>query len=156
MLKKKGESQYLSWILIFGMMVALSFALYNWSIDQAKKTSGQLEASTDPLVCSEIGISIDGICQDHTSLKINLSNTNKMEIEGFLVRTVGLYPEEDDYLDSQTIFMKIFPGDSEKMSILKKGTLSQVQLIPFAKRNNKNIYCEQQSVTKEQNDLKYC
>ncbi len=153
---KKGQSQYLSWIIIIAMIVAISFFLYNWSLDQARRTSEELTKQTDPLVCAEVGISIQGICQTFRSLKINITNTNNYEIEGFLFRTVGLYPEDDNYLDSSILNKKISPGDSEKIIVLKKGTLSKVQIIPFTLKNNKEIYCEDQSITKEKNELKQC
>ncbi len=89
---KKGQSQYISWILIIAMIVGISFFLYNWSLDQARRTSEELTSQTDPLVCAEVGLSVDGICQSFRSLKINVTNVNTYEIEGFLLRTVGLYP----------------------------------------------------------------
>ncbi len=156
MKQKKGESQYLSWILIFGMIVAISYLLYNWSIDQARKTTEQLEKSTDPLVCSEISISVEGICQTSNTLEINLTNINIMEIEGLVIKTVGLYPEDEDYLDTITVANKLSPGESEEISVLKQGTLSNVELTPYVKKGNKNVYCEDKSVKKEKNELKQC
>lgn len=153
---KKGQSQYLSWIIIIAMIVSISFFLYNWSLNQARRTSEELTAQTDPLICAEVGLSVDGICQSFRSLEINVTNVNTYEIEGFLLRTVGLYPEDDTYLDSEIVYVKISPSDTEKLIVLKKNTLSQVQIIPFALKNDKEIYCEDQSITKEKNELKQC
>lgn len=153
---KRAQSQYLSWIMILAMIVAISFLLYNWSLEQARKTGEDLEARTDPLVCSEIGLSVTGICQDFRSLEINVTNTDNLEIEGFLIRTMGLYPEDPDYLESVSIEKRVQPGVSEKIIVLKKGTLSQVTIIPYAKKKNKEIYCEDQAVTKEIEELKQC
>ncbi len=122
---KKGQSQYLSWIIIIAMIVSISFFLYNWSLDQARRTSEELTSQTDPLVCAEVGLSVDGICQSFRSLKINVTNVNTYEIEGFLFRTVGLYPEDDIYLDSEIVYAKISPSDTEKLIVLKKSTLNQ-------------------------------
>jgi hypothetical protein len=138
------------------MILVMSVFLYNWSLQQAKKTGEELEARTDPLVCSEIGISVEGICQDYNHLEINITNTNNLEISGFQLRTVGLYPEDEDYIYSDTLVYNIEPGETEKIIIIKKGTLSQAQIIPYATKNKKNIFCEDQSITKEKNELKQC
>ncbi len=153
---KRGESQYVSWVIVLGLTVALSYLLYTWSMSQAEKTSEQLEERANPLSCSEAGISVEGICQTPRSLEINITNTNSLKIEGFIVRTIGLYPEDSDYLDSKTVIEEIDPGDSVKLSILKKSTLSHAEIIPIVSKNEdrKNIYCEEQSVKKE--EIKQC
>ena len=152
--QKRAQNQYISWILIFSMVIGLSYVLYNWSIDQATQRVEEIEDRTDPIVCNEVGLSIDGVCQDFRSLKLNLTNSNNVEITGFVVRTVGLYSDEDNYLESNTITNNIKSGSSKKLTILTKGTVSQLTIVPIAKRNNKNIICEERSVAK--NDLKQC
>ena len=153
---KRGASQYISWILIFGLVVAISFVLYKWSIDLAQKTGEDLQTRTDPLVCGEVGMVIEGICQDYRSLQMNITNANNLQIDGFLIRTVGLYPEDDDYLDSLTVWQDLRPRDTQTIIALKRGTLSQVEIIPIAVKNKKNIYCESQSVKKEKRELLEC
>jgi hypothetical protein len=155
-MEKKGDSQYISWILIFGLVVLLSFLLYNWSIKQAQTASEQIEKSADPLACSEIGFSVEGACQTTRSLEMNLTNTNTVVIEGIQVKSVGLYPEETIYLDSKVKFLQIDPGETEKVSLLKKSTLSHAEIIPIVKKNKKYIYCSDKTVNIEQQALKQC
>ena len=154
MIGKRGQSQYISWILLFGMAVGISFVLYNWSIEQAQTRSDEIKSRTDPLVCFQVGISINGFCQDSRKLQFNLSNTNSFDVTSFQLRTVGLYADEEDYLYSSVIETRINSGDTEKIVMLKKGTLSQFTIIPIVKRDNKNIYCEEQGISKE--DIKQC
>ena len=156
MKKRKAQSQYLSWIIIIGMVITISFFLYNWSLQQARQTGESLEARTDPLVCSEIGISIDGICQDQKSIQMNITNTNNLEVSSILVRMTGLYPEDSDYLVSEVVPVNLLPGDSSHLVVLKKNTLSQVNIIPIAKKNRKDIHCEDKALTKEKSELKQC
>lgn len=153
---RKGQSEYISWILVLGLVVVLSFFLYNWSIQQAQKTSEELEKSTDPITCSDAGFTIESICQNYRTLNINISNTKSRELKGFLVKMVGLYPEDPDYLYSATHFVTIPAGDTERVNILKRGTLGQIELTPIVGKNKKDIYCEEQSVKKEKEDLIYC
>lgn len=153
---KKAQNQYMSWILIFGMVVALSFILYNWSIDQAKERTKEIKSRADPIACQETGISIEGSCQTFRSLKLNISNVNSLKISGFIIRTVGLYPEDENYLNTQTIFYELIPGDTEKITVIKKNTLSQIEVIPIITKDKDNVYCEEQSITKEINQLKQC
>lgn len=151
---KRGQSQYISWILLFGMVVGISFVLYNWSIEQAQTRSDEIKSRTDPLVCSQVGISIDGYCQDSRKLMFNLTNTNNFDMTSFQLRTVGLYPDEEDYLYSSVIETTLGSGDTEKISILKKGTLSQFTIVPIVRRDGKDIFCEEQGISKE--EIKQC
>jgi hypothetical protein len=153
---KKSESQYISWILLLGMTIVLSYFLYNWSLKQAEQTTQQLEKTSDPLVCEELGFSLNGICQDSRVLKLNITNTNNIEITGFIIKATGLYPEDDNYLYSKTIRYKLSPGDSEIIKVMKKMTVSQIEITPYATKNKKDIYCEAQSVKKEKRDLIQC
>lgn len=153
---RKAQQQYLSWIIIVAIVVAISFALYRWSIEQARQAGEDIETQTDPIVCSEVGISVKDICQDFRSIRINLTNVNTLDIIGFQIRAVGLYPDEENYLDTRTILVSIIPDDTAKLTILKKTTASQIELIPIAKRNEKNIYCEEQSVLMRKDIIKYC
>jgi hypothetical protein len=155
-MKRKAQSQYISWIIIFGMVVALSFLLYNWTIERAKQTQEDLEKTTDPLVCSSIGITIDSVCQTFRTVELNVTNVNNMQISGFLLRNVGLYPDESDYVSSKMVLSDLETSDSQTLSVLKRSTLSQVQIIPFVKRSGKNVYCEDKVVVKDKQDLKYC
>ncbi|NTV23003.1 MAG: hypothetical protein HGA85_01335 [Nanoarchaeota archaeon] len=155
-MKTKAESQYLSWILVMGMVVALSFMLYNWSIEQATKASEALEKMTDPLVCAEIGVSLTGSCQTPTTLELNVTNTNNLEIIGLLINTIGLYPEDNNYLGVIRSDINIAPGESEYVIVLKQGTLSQAKITPVAKRGKKSFYCEEKSIVREQRELKQC
>ncbi len=138
------------------MVIALSFVLYNWSVQQAEQRTQEIEERADPLVCDQIGISVDSSCQDFKSVKLNISNTDNYEVAGIELRMLGLYPEDDDYLQTKRVVENIIPGHTEKFTILKQGTLSQVAVVPLAKRNNKLIYCEEQAVVREKGELKQC
>jgi hypothetical protein len=153
---KKSESQYISWILLLGMTIVLSYFLFNWSLSQAKQTTETIEKTADPLVCEELGFSLDGICQDSKTLIFNVTNSNNVEITGFLIKATGLYPEDNNYLSSKKIQFIVSPGDTEKIKMMKKMTLSQVEITPFTTKNNKDIYCEGVSVKKEMRELKQC
>ncbi len=153
---KKSESQYISWIILLGLTVLLSYFLYTWSLNQAQQVSQQIEKTADPMVCNELGFAVDGICQRPNMLLFNVTNTNNVEITGFIVSEVGLYPDEGNYLDSRVVRYSVSTGDTEKVKMLTKMTLNHVEITPFTTKNNKDIYCEGQSVKKDQNDLGQC
>ncbi len=155
-LRGKAQQQYLSWIIILAVVVGISFFLYRWSISQAQQASEDIETQTDPVVCSEIGLSIKGVCQDFRAININITNINTLEVEGLQIRTIGLYPEEDNYLNTEVISTRLTPGDTANLQILKKTTISQIEIVPIAKRNEKNIYCDEQSIQIKKNTIKYC
>jgi hypothetical protein len=138
------------------MTIAISYLLYNWSLQQARNVSQEIEKTADPMVCDELGFSVESICQNMKTLNFNVTNTNNMDITGFIIKSVGLYPEDNDYLSTSTVDFKVAPGDTERIKVLKKMTLSQVEITPFATRNGKEIYCETQSIKKEKKDLIQC
>jgi hypothetical protein len=136
------------------MIVGVSYLLYNWSIQQAKNAGEDLEARSDPQLCADASIMLDGACQNFKSLVANITNIKSTDIDGLLFRAVGLYNDEDNYLQTIESIIKISPGETENVIILKKGTLSQIKVLPTIKKNNKFIYCEDKSVSKEQ--IKQC
>lgn len=146
----------MSWILIFGMVIAMSFLLYNWSIEQATARTDELSKRTDPLTCQEIGINVDSTCQTSTTIIMNISNVENHDVAGFIFRSVGIYPEFEGYLESEIVYGELFPGQTEKFILLKKGTLSQIELVPIVAKNNKFVYCEEQTVIKDVGELKIC
>ncbi len=151
---RNAQSQYISWLLIFSMVIGLSYILYNWSIDQASARAEEIEKRSNPVICNEAGISVDGVCQDYKSININITNTNNLDLKGFRIKSLGLYPDEEDYAVSEDIDYEIDPGVSEKISILKKRTVSQITIIPIAQKGKKDILCEDKSIVL--GDIKQC
>ncbi|MEM2139320.1 MAG: hypothetical protein QXM96_04175, partial [Candidatus Woesearchaeota archaeon] len=152
--KKKAESQYISWILIFGLVIMLSYFLFNWTIEQAKKTTEQIELISEPLICNEIGFSLEGVCQKGNRLYLNITNTNILKIEGFNLKLISLYPESKNYLQNYNILKIVEPEKSEKFFIMKKGTIRNMEIMPFVKKNNKYVYCLEKIIKKE--NIKSC
>lgn len=153
---KKSQSEYISWILILALIVAISYFLFNWSVERAQSTSEDLEGQSDEAVCNEIGISITGACQTYNALIINVTNVNNYLIEGIYIKTVGLYPEDDEYLGTEAIYLEIYPDESEQIESLKQSTFSQLELVPLSTKNKKYIYCEDKSIVLEKDNLKQC
>lgn len=153
-LKKKSESQYISWVLIFGLMIMLSYFLFNWTMEQAKKTSEQIESYADPLVCSEVGFSIEGMCQNSNKLIFNVSNNNLLEINGFIIKTIGLYPEDNNYLGKIEILKYLYPNDKEEINVLKNNLIKSAEIVAITKKGKKYVYCEEKFVNVD--NIKYC
>jgi hypothetical protein len=154
-MNKRGDNQYISWILIFGVVVALSYVLFNWSVQQATDAKEQLEEQSDPIVCSETGISVSGSCQDEHSIKFNLTNTENKEVVGLLIRMVSLYPEEKQPED-MVLMRSISAGFSERISILSGDTVQQIKVIPIVYRDERKITCEEKAVVREVSFLRQC
>ena len=152
----RGQSQYLSWIIILTLIISISFVLYRWSVAQAQSTSEELQARSDPVLCSDVDISVDSICQTFRTVEANITNVNNRRVDGIRYSGVGLYPDDPDYLDSKTVYKTIDTGDDEHFSILKKVTLSQVEIVPIVKRGNRDIICEEKAETVEKSKLKQC
>jgi hypothetical protein len=138
-MRKRGESGYISWILIVAAMVVLGYLVYNWTISKAKDTSDYLGTKSSENACTEVSFSIDGICQDTQNLYMNITNTGLIKITDMQARLVDLYgnPENRD------MSLAISPGDNERnFRVLKPGTVViNAKFIPIVSVQGKDITC---------------
>lgn len=135
---KKGVSVYIGWVLIMAFMVALSTLMYSFMTSQVKTQTEQIESRTDLTRCDQTGFSVTSFCQDDSSLIFNITNTKNTKITGLKIQLFDLYDEGAQV----EITMTIKASDSEKISILKHGTLQQAEIIPKTSNQDRTFYCD--------------
>lgn len=144
-MKKKGVSQYVGWVLLIGMAIALAAMMYNWTRGFTERQVDDLEARTDDLVCESVNFDVSSACQNSQTLNMNITNTNNLRIQRLNFQFIDLYGNSE----SRTQTIKLFTGDNQKIRILKQGTLAQARVTPVVKKDNTLITCQQKSVAIE-------
>jgi len=155
-INKRAQSQYITWMIIISIVIGMSYIFYTWAVKQATTSGEAIEKQADPVVCGNVGITMAGMCQDSNELRMNISNTNNLMLTGINIKTLGLYPEDEAYTSTIFTSTNIKSGETDKIIILKQGTLNQIKITPVTYRNGKNIYCEEKTIMFEKEDLNHC
>lgn len=137
--------------MIIALVILLGVLMYNWTLSQVKKSSEDLEKRTDESFCVGVSFNVDEICQNSQILYINITNTQNIKIEKLHFRLIDLYGNSE----SKEKEISLYPDETEiDFDILKQGTLSNVKITPIVKKEGQEIFCQEQSVEKE--DIAQC
>ncbi|MBN1502984.1 hypothetical protein JW930_05560 [Candidatus Woesearchaeota archaeon] len=147
---KKAMSQYLSWILLILFAVGLSSFMLVWTRNYVKGQSDDLTSRADNAMCDDVSLNLDGYCQNSQTLNMNITNTNLLTIAYLRLRFIDLY----DNIADKKIEADISPGDTERITVLKQGTLRQVRVVPVMINDKKEIICNGKGVSLE--EIKQC
>ena len=67
---KKGQAQFIGWVLLIGFTVVLATFVGNWVVKQARETTeGMIEMTTKDLRCADVGIAVN--CKENGVEVIN-------------------------------------------------------------------------------------
>lgn len=143
--KKKGLESYISWVLLLGLTVALSVFMFSWINSHAESSVEDMEERADTSACDDAGLSLKGICQNTQTLNMNITNIRELAISRINFRFFDLY----DNQDSRSLNITIRPGDTERIEIIKQGTLKQAEIIPVITLENSIITCKKSMITAE-------
>lgn len=148
---KRGVSVYISWVLVMAFMILLGSLMFTWIINQVGSQTEKFSIIGDEQDCKEIFFSIDESCQDDFKVFVDISNTRNHRIDGFKIILFDIY---DDFYESSIDF-SINPGKTDKISLLKHGTLNVIEMIPyFYSDDKKKILCQNSKVSVE--NIKRC
>jgi FlaG/FlaF family flagellin (archaellin) len=141
---KKGVSMYISWILLMLMAIILSALMYNWYTGRTEQYAERLTTESTKEVCTSVGINIKGACQDTQMLYINITNSLDIKIDQLVFNLVDLY----DDVENKKYNLTLYPGETEKIKLLKQGTLKQIEVVPATTIDNVNYPCSNRKVFK--------
>ncbi|RMF55007.1 hypothetical protein D6745_03425 [Candidatus Woesearchaeota archaeon] len=148
--KKRGFI-WINWILIVAFTITLGTFVAKWLIGFTKERTSEFQERTmNPSFCQDTGVSLDEICQNPQTLNIKVTNRKELEVSKLLFRVFDIYGNPA----TREKNVSLYPGDVERLVILKQGTTKKVEIIPFTKKNLKNIMCSESSVTAV--NISYC
>ncbi len=142
---KKGVSQYIAWILLVGLAIALGAIMFAWTRGFATQQVDDLESRTDNVMCDNVAFEISGACQNSQTLNMNLTNTNNLRIEKIKIIFLDLYGNSE----TKDKIIELSTGDALRISVLKQGTLASARVTPVTIKENKEIICQRQSILLE-------
>ena len=150
-LNKKGNSMWISWILLMAFAVVISIFMYDWIFGFSSDAASDLEQRTYAAEgCDDISIAILGICQDTQTLYINITNTKNLRVKQLVFRVYDIYDEPE----TKTKTLDVFPGRTESVQVLKQGRTGRLEIIPVSKKKDSTIMCNERMVIKE--DIPTC
>ncbi len=151
MIGKKGVSIWLSWVLLTAFMTALGLFMYEWMSDYTGQQTDEMQTRTDyQIICEDIGISIDNVCQNTQTLYTNISNRHNVRIDQIVIRIYDIY----DNPQTKTRNVTIDPEETLQLSILKQGITRHVEFVPAVLGEDGRVLCENAKVVSE--DVQFC
>ena len=147
---KKGIETYVGFVLLIGFVVSISVFMYAWINSQVETSTQGIEERADTATCEEVGISIKDICQNTQTLNMNITNVKLLGITQLRFRFFDLY----DNTESRSKNITIRPGDTQRVEVLKQGTLRQAEIIPIIRQDDKIITCTKSMIKAE--NIKIC
>ncbi|MBI2133755.1 hypothetical protein HYU11_03680 [Candidatus Woesearchaeota archaeon] len=143
---KSAASQWLSWVLLVGLAAVLGIFMLNWIRDTASTHTEDLKLRAErATLCTNIGVRIDGLCQNTQTLNMNVSNNNDAGIKSILVLMIDIYG--DPQLRETNI--TILPEESKELKIVKQGIVQKIEVVPSTYLGNKRIDCQEKRVATE-------
>lgn len=154
-LKKRGL-EFLSWVLLIALSVALGTFTFIWmkdfsggAIDQAVKVVYNTEE------CYSISVKMDSICQDLAVIKLNLTNNNKRDINRLVFRLYDIYGNPE----TRELNITIKPDEQAELKVIKQGTIEKFEVVPVTFKNEleakkTEIHCRTSIAQKEK--IEFC
>ena len=147
---KKGDSAWLSWILLVSFSVGLGVFMFKWMTGFTQSSTQQIASRVEQSDCTSIGISILEACQTPEELRLTLVNKKSLNVDQILINYVDIY----DNPGTKVINFSLRVNKPEKLSVLKQGITKQFELIPKAITQDKIIVCNDNSVV--MSNIKQC
>lgn len=149
--KKRGVSEWLSWVLLTAFVVMVGAFVMQWTRSQTTETVDDLTAKGEVLAaCQESGVSVDTYCQNTQTLNINVTNNNNRKVDGLLVRAFDIYNNPQG--GSKNV--SISPEKSKALQVVKQGILKRAEVMPIITVGKKRAVCQSRKITLE--DIGFC
>ena len=143
-MNKRAIHIWVSWVLLMAFVIALSALMFEWTTSYTEEKSVELQKRTyDTTECAHIGLNIDYVCQDTTDtqvLYINITNTNDIAVDKLIFRFFDIH---DVNVETKEQTLKLKPGKSERLKILKQGTLKRAEVIPIIFKDDYEVVCRE-------------
>ena len=151
MLKKRGISAWLSWVLMMGLAVALGAFFFGFARDYATSSAEDARFRGETRTsCDNSALLVKGICQNAQALNINISNVDALDIEAIAFRITDIF----DNPELRQVNETLRPNEERNFRVVRQGTAKQVEVIPVVSGGGRDILCEERKVIK--NDIKFC
>lgn len=149
---KKAASVWISWVLVVSLVVILGTFFFQWS---RGFTTDSVEDATNRgdniVLCENVAFRIDNVCQNTQTLNINITNSDRLSIDGLIFRMFDIYDNPFSVIINTS---SIDPEESQSIDVIKQGVVSSIDVIPLTKQKRKFIVCQASAVSTQ--DLPFC
>src|SRR3989338_4735412 len=115
---RKGQSEWLSWVLLFAFVVGLGIFIYFWMVSRTQASVNQMNTIVaDSADCDSVSIYVFSSCQDIQKISFNITNSNTLQIDALVFRTYDLSASPE----VQTRNITIRPGSTREVIAFKQG-----------------------------------
>ncbi|MCP3681917.1 MAG: hypothetical protein GY861_04430 [bacterium] len=143
---KKGVSQWISWVLLMGLAIALGTGFYYWMQNYTEESTAETILRADyAILCEDAGVSITNVCQNTQTLNMNLTNSNNLRVKGLVFRIFDIYDMPQTVEWNETID----PQETKNVVIVKQGISNQLELIPIIYSGKNRLICTNRKTTVE-------
>ncbi len=141
MIKKKGQSEFVAYVLLIGMAVALASIIGVWSFNNAQKVSDNIiKQNKIEEKCDQLAISSKIICLNNAVDSISISNTGY-----FTIDEVKITNPETGLENCFNKVTKIKPGESRITQTLNN--CDTAILLPLVKiSDDETIGCSEKKL----------
>lgn len=147
---KKGDSTWISWILIISFSVGLGVFMYKWMTGFTTSTTNQMMSRMEESDCTMIGVSVLDSCQTVEELRLTLINKKGLNVDQFIINYVDIY----DNPGVKAVNFSLRVNKREELRVLKQGIVKQFEIIPRAFVKDKIISCSDNTVIVEK--IRHC
>lgn len=136
MMRKKGDSQLISWVLLVGFVIGLATIVTMWVKNTAEQTTQQqIEQAEQELRCAETALNVAIECT--TAPKdVKITNTGKFTIQKVKFR-------QGDILED--VARSIVPQQTETLNT-KIDPFQEFDILPIISINGKEVVCATRKV----------
>lgn len=139
---KRGVSQLIAWVLLFGLTITLAALVGNWAIKQAKEFDPEKTVASD-LYCDNVGVIVDGVNCPILTIK----NKGSFNLHSVLVRVTDSSGATKNY---DEIITPALPPDSISTYDITfncpvLGPVTEIDILPRVKQGNEEITCDRMS-----------
>jgi len=152
LLGKKGISIWISWVLIIAFMAILAVFMFSWTTSFADTHTGRLKEVYNTVDCNFVTVSIDSICQNTQTLNMNITNRKNIDVDKLIYRIYDIYgnPEAKEV----DVFIRHGKANTEKVTVIKQGVTSVIEVIPVIIKDENKIICEDREI--KANNIRFC
>lgn len=151
MLKKRGISAWVSWVLLVGLAVTIGTFFFGFARDYATQSSEDaLFRGETRTSCDNSALLVKGICQNAQALNINISNSDTLDIEAIAFRITDIFNNPG----LRQVNESLRPNEEKNFRVVRQGTAKQVEIIPVVSSGGRQVLCEERKIVKT--DIKFC
>jgi archaellum component FlaF (FlaF/FlaG flagellin family) len=147
---RKGDSVWISWVMITVFMIALGAFIYSWSASYARESAQNVEDRAYRQECDSVAINIVDTCQRNSSIDITIANTKDTNVDKVIFNLFDIFGGAE----SREQVLSVPTGGQSAFRVLKQGTISTIKAVPAMNKKGRWIVCSEKEA--EYSGVRYC